>query len=442
MRRLVCGLVVVAAALADAGEPAPAVLCDFDAGEPTDGWTTKGLDVAEIETLRGRGLKLAAKDAPREGAFVGLIHRESAVADWRTSSAFSMRVRVEAAAPVEMRLLANARGGGRKLRRFVVEPGDWRDVVLPLKDFRDDSDDRCGTFADVERIVLRWDKGAGEVSIDDLALLPGERGALSCAMTAEDWRRLAFGDAKARVVESANFVLIDDAAALSDEDAKKLVARFEEGLVVLGERFGVAGAVADEVPFLLFAAREEYEAFPPRLGAHFGAVTSPPKASGLSIFGAAMSSFDPEKGWARAVFVHEAMHGAIQRRLGVTNYGNWVQEGLATGVQAQFDPGVFDRAKLADSFAKRGSWTVPWSKLFAKGGAPMSSYPQYASIMDFLADKHRDALPEIWDAVRALREPLHSAAPAAIAKAVGVELAALEEEWAGWGAAYYGTEKK
>lgn len=434
MRRFACGFVLVLATSARAADPPPTVLCDFETGEPTDGWTIKNLIVAEIETPHGRGLKLVAKDETTQQPFVGFVHRASPVADWRTFAAFAMRVRVDAKAPVEMRLQALTAGGaGRKLRRFVVEPGDWRDVVLPLRDFRDETADRCGSFAAVERVLLRWDKGAGAVSIDDLRLLPGGRGALSCTKTAEDWRRLGFADAKSRVVESDRFVLLDDAPALADADAKRLLARLEEGLKVLADRYGVTGELGDKVPFFVFATRSEYEAFPPRLGEHFGATVSPPKVDGLSIFGAGMSSFDPAQGWDRPVFLHEALHGAIERLLGVSSDGNWIQEGLATAVQAQFHSWTFDRMRLAESFVKRSGWIVPWSELFAKPRVAMTSYPQIASIMDFLAEKRRDSLPKVWNAVRALKEPLHTCAPEAIATALGTDVKSLEEEWLAWG---------
>jgi len=72
----------------------------------------------------------------------------------------------------------------------------------------------------------------------------------------------------------------------------------------------------------------------------------------------------------------------------------------------------------------------------------MTSYPQISSIVDFLAEKRCDALPKVWDAVRALREPLHVAAPAAIAKSLGVDVKALEEEWLAWGAHDYAGRTK
>jgi len=424
--------------VARAEDPAAVVLCDFEKGEPTDGWSIKTLGVAEVETPSGRGLKLIGSADP-DAKYVGAISRACDVRDWRTARAFAMRARVDAKQTVAMRVMAlRDPGPGALLCRFTLAPGDWRDVVLELRDFRDDGSDQAGSFASVGRLVLRWDEGAGEVTIDDLRLLPGDRGALSCTATPEQLRRLAFGDAKARTLESDHFVLLDDVLALSDADAKKLLARLEEGLKVLSERYGVRGELGDKVPFFLFATRDEYAEFVPRLGEHFGATVTAPKADGYSIFGMGMSSFDANQGWDRPVLVHEGLHGAIHRLLGVANNSNWVQEGLAAAVQVRLHPSSMDRKKLADSFSKRGGWLVPWAQCFAEPGAVLSRYPQYLSVMDFLADRHAADLPKVWDEIRALREPMHSAAPDAIAKALGTDAAKLEEEWFAWGAKYYG----
>lgn len=434
---------LAAAALAPAApsaagaDAAPVVLCDFETGEPADGWTIRGLGVAETETPHGRGLSLSA-DRDAAARPVGWVSRASPVRDWRPFRAFTMRARSSAKTPVEMRLQAvRGDGPGRLLRRFTVEPGDWRDVVLELGDFRDDGGDQAGSFADVGRIVLRWDDGSGEVAIDDLALVPGDRGAQSCRLAPEDVRRLAFGDAKARRTESAHFLLLDDADGLADEDAQRLLARLEEGLRVLAERYGVSGELDEKVPFLLFATRERYAEFVPRLGEHFGATVGAPKADGFSVFGMGMGWFDPKQGWDRPVFVHEALHGAVHRLLGVASNGNWIQEGLAAAVQSRLHPASLDRSKLAASFAKRGGWLVPWEKAFAEPRAPLGRYPQLLSVMDFLAEEHREGLAKAWDAVRALKKPLNETAPAAIAAALGTDAATLEERWFAWGAGYY-----
>lgn len=424
---------------ARAEEPAPVVLCDFDKGEPADGWTFRELRVTEIATPHGRGLKLAADPQTPFGS----MSRTVDVHDWRAFRAFSMRVRVETSDAIELRLmLDDSRRGARLVRRFTIEPGDWRDVVVPLKDFRGDGKDQAGTFAQLDRLVIQWiglvDVIKDAVTIDDLALLPGDRGVLSCCMTPEDVQRLAFPDAKSRRLESEHFLLVDDVPALVDADAKKLLAHLEEGLALMGERYGVTGGLGDKVPFVLFATRDEYTAFVPRLGERFGATVTPPKADGFSILGMGMGWFDPKQGWDRPVFVHEGLHGAIHRLLAVGSNGNLVQEGLAAAVQARLHPGSLDRKELAESFAKRGDWLVPWADCFAEPRVPLNRYPQLLSIMDLLAEKHRDALPKVWDAVRALREPLHKSAPEAIAKALGTDAAKLEEEWWGWGAAYYG----
>src|SRR4030095_7347854 len=88
-----------------AEDPAAVVLCDFEKGEPTDGWNIKTLAVSEAQTPTGRGLKLAGSADP-EAKYVGAISRACDVRDWRTARAFAMRARVDAKQPVEMRVMA------------------------------------------------------------------------------------------------------------------------------------------------------------------------------------------------------------------------------------------------------------------------------------------------------------------------------------------------
>jgi len=436
-------LVALLCATAAVGDDAAAtVLFDFEKGEPTDGWRARKLTMKAIATPHGRGLQLSAA-GDEKASNVGSIEHESSVRDWRTFRAFAMQVRVDATSAAAMRVIAVGAGGrGRLLRRFTVEPGDWREIVLELKDFRDDGEDQAGSFADVDRVVLRWDAGRGDASIDDLRLLPGDRGEQSCAPTSDDWLHLAFGGTKARRTEGDHFVVLDDVAALTDADAKRIVDRLEEGLKILADRYGVVGELGTKIPLFVFATRTEYEEFIPRLGEHFGATVDAPTADGFGIFGVAMSSWDPKQGWDRSVYVHEAMHAAIHRRLAVASNGNWIQEAPANAVQARIHPDSLDRARLADGFAKRAGAVEPWAKLFAAPKARMSQYPSLLSVMDFLAETRRESLARIWSAVRALDRPLHVAAPEAIAKTLGVDVAKLEDEWFAWGAKFYASPQK
>jgi len=432
--------VAIAAGGARAADPAPVVLCDFEKGEPTDGWTIHGPRVSPTATPYGRGLRLTWGG----GEPYGSISRSFEQRDWRMFRAISMRLCVGGDMPVQLDVsLTRTDSTASLVRRFEAQPGDWREVVLPLSDFRDDGYDQAGSFARVDCFTLHTSRVTSRavessVSIDDLALLPGDRGRASSSRPSPQLLQLAFGSSKVRTLESEHFLLIDDAPELRTADAKRLLARLEEGLKTLGERYGVTGDLDEKVPLLLFATRFEYQLSVPRLREHFGEKPKKPKTDGFSRYGMSMAWFDEKQGWDRAVYVHETMYGVIQRRLGVLANGNWVQEGLASAVAAHLYPASIDRKKLAESFAKRGGGLVPWLDAIDWPVAPPATHLQLLTIMDFLAERRRDGLPKAWDAVRAVREPLYKSAPYEIAKALGTDVATLEKEWFAWGAKYYG----
>lgn len=388
----------------DSGEPVP--LVDFDNTEPGDGWAMNAVLLKEgTDPARGRILTIEARGR-------GRMRRESPVADWSAFRAVSIFAKVEAKEPIEMRLLAFS-GRAALVRRFTLQPGDWKEVVLPIKDFRDDTGERVCGLSRIEAFAIQWDKGAGAVTIDDPRLLPGKG-----RPTVED--RLALGFPKgARSHESEHFVVMSDAKGL---DLGRLAARLEAGFAVLGERYGLKGTPEDKAPFYVFRDREARNGFLARLGERFAVTIGPTKADGFTVMGIATGLHDPKQGPDRPVFVHEAMHAAIHRLLGIASNGNWVQEGLASAVQMQ----VFPKSRGAETKKP------PWEKLLSEERVPMSAYVDVASIFDFLAERHGSKLPAAWEALRAGKEPLHKEGAALIAGALGTDAAALEAEWRAW----------
>jgi hypothetical protein len=387
------------------GDPVP--LVDFDKTEPGDGWSMNSVTLTEgTDPDRGRVLTIEAKGR-------GRIRRESPVGDWGNFRAVSIFTRVEGNDPVEMRFLALS-GRAALVRRFTLKPGGWREVVLPIKDFRDDTGERVCGLSRVEAFALQWDKGDGAVTIDDPRLLPGQGRA-----TVED--RLALGFPRGgRWHESEHFVVMTDVKAL---DLAKLAARLEKGFAVLGDRYGLKGAFEDKAPLYVFRDRRARDAFIERIGEHFAVSIGATKADGFTVLGMATAIHDPRQGPNRPVFVHEAMHAAIHRVLGIASNGNWVQEGLASAVQMQVDP----RSRAGAATKK-----PPWEKLFAEERLPMARYVDAASILDFLAECHGEKLPAVWDALREAKGPLHEDGAAAIAGALGTDASALEAEWRAW----------
>ena len=425
----------------------PTVILDFETGEPADGWSIRNLALAEITVPAGktasggRALKLISK-GERKGSYRGLIQRDISVNDWRAASALSFHARVEANGPIAMRIIGIRKPGpAGLLRRFTLEPGEWREVILPLKDFRENIFDQVCGFDRIDRLLIRWDRGAGAVSIDDIRLVPGHRGDLSCTPTTADRIAVGFGPdaAKAKTFESKHFVVLTDVGSASKRTVKPLLDRLEQGLEVLRQRYRLDGSFGDKVPLYLFASDAGYRAAVTRIGKHYGAGITPPKAVGYSFFGVGLSVFAPASGWKRPVFLHEAMHGAIHRLLGVASNGNWIQEGLASAVQVTVFPEALNRRKFAAAFhTRKGGWLIPWETMLAKRSVATRNYPQALSFMEFLRDKHGDSLPAVWTALRAVRGPMHKHAMPAIATALGTDPAALEAEWLGWGRKYFG----
>jgi hypothetical protein len=419
---------------------APTVLDDFG-GDSADRWKGHGLSVAEAsvaegETPSGGGI-LALGFETKDGR----IEKPIAVRDWRAFDALSMHVAVEADREQPLRVVLLGGTPARVfVRRFAVAPGRWRAVVLPLRDFREDGGDLLGSFASIERVRLQWDDGGGTVRVDDLRLLPGSRGTASCRKTNEDRLRLAFPKGDGRVVEGEKFSLFTNVAGLEGENAKALLARLEEGTRVAVERFGLPGEVEERVPLHVFATRPEYVAFVARLADHFGASVGEPKSDGFTVFSTPASSWDAKQGVERPVFVHEAVHGLVCRAAAIGCNGNWVQEGIATAVQGRVHPKSVD-VDFARAFARldageKGPFR-PWKEALAERRPPMRSYPQLATVFEFLADEHAARLPAVWSALGRAKRPFHEDGVAVVAEALGTTPDALEASWRAWGAKRY-----
>lgn len=141
------------------------------------------------------------------------------------------------------------------------------------------------------------------------------------------------------------------------------------------------------------------------------------------------------------MFVHEAVHAAVERLLRLASSGNWVQEALASAVQATLFPKSLESVDLAAGFAalakgEKGTF-LPWKGLLGKPHPAMGRYPQLITVLGFLRVKYRERLPRVWDALRALDGPVHEKALPAIAAALESTAADLERAWLDWGVGYY-----
>jgi len=419
----------------------PTVLLDFETGEPTDGWTIAKLGVFETTVKDGDtpsgGRALGIKGTSRGGH---LIHKVS-VSDWRTFTALSFFAKVEAEAPVSMRILAAEGSSFRsRLRRFKLAPGGWREVILPLAGFRGDFRRAMGRIDRVSRIVLQWDDGEGSVVIDDLRLLPGDRGERSWLPTEAEYLAQAFPAGDGKALCSEHFLVLTDVPALNEKTARPILDRCEAGLALLKERFKVPGTLPERVPLVLFAKEKDYRAFFPRLGNDFGATVSAPESDGYSILGFGGSWWDEDKGVDRPVLVHEAMHAALERLIFVGSDGNWVQEALASAVKLRLHPEVLE-VDLGERFRKRDRGEPgfrPLSALLSTKRPGIGSYAQLLTVVEFLAAEHPDRLPAFWEAFKGNWRLPHESGPRALEKVLGAPMERIGAEWIAWGVKQYG----
>ncbi len=386
----------------------PAVLFDFEARDAASAWEARGglqFSVADVPAPPrgdgllpgGRGAELRA--APK-AAFVtrpGQVPRDWLGYDeltfWAHRSAAEAK-RAEASA-LEVQLLEKD-GVTRHWRRVDLKHEGWEKVSLPLRWFRH-GDNRVPRWDRVERLQFLF-RDEARVVLDAVAVQEGEA-PRSAELSAKDLRAVAFPGEKpsaVKAVENDHVRLLSNATEL---DADKLAAH-------LGK---VAEAVFKELPFLdkpaappdliVFAARGQYQDFPPALAKKLNSNAAVPQAGGFTFHGVATSSWDPVQGTRRPVYTHEYVHALLSRTALLPNHGEWVQEGFANYFQLKFHP----QANLADIVArgvKDPKQHLPL-KVLANGKViPTNRYWQAVTLVETLLaeEKYRKQLPGLFAA--------------------------------------------
>jgi hypothetical protein len=130
-----------------------------------------------------------------------------------------------------------------------------------------------------------------------------------------------------------------------------------------------------------------------------------------------------------AEYARWAIKGATHRLLGLTNQPNWIQAGLARAAYLHLAADESEASDMGLSFLAERE-PVAWEVFFARRGTKDSR--QSLSILEYLRVAHAGKLPQVWQAVRGLDDRVHKAAPAAVARAVGMPLADLERAWRKW----------
>ncbi len=296
-----------------------------------------------------------------------------------------------------------------------------------------------GRFDQVGRLLIQWDKGEGTVAFDDFRLVRGTRGERSCLPTVDERLTLAFPGGKGHRFVSDNFIVLTDVPGINAASVKPLLKRLESGLTLLHERYRVPRRMLGRAPLCIFARKEDYVAFFARLGKHFGVGLAPPSADGYSALGYGASTWDPKQGLDRPVFVHEAMHAALEQLLHLASDGNWIQEGLANAVQARLHL-ESTKADRSDLFARRArgeSVFQPLGVLLAMRRPGTQRYLQLATFLEFLADKYAAQLPTFWNKVTTSWKLPHDSGRLALEAALDQPIETIGTAWITWGRTYY-----
>ena len=449
MRALLVLLLLVSPAFAADSEPV--VLFDFETGRPTDGWNISGLKpsdatVEEGKTPSGGGaLALIGVDDRKDR--VGYIYRLVTQKDWRSFESFSLHAKVEAKRAIDMRVVAwDGRGGRGILRRFSLEPGDWREVVLPLDNWREEfwNTDHVGDFRHVSALEIRWEDGSGTVTIDDVRLIPGEREDLSCRLTDEKLLALAFPEGKPKLHDSKTLRLITNATRFKGKEGQKLVANLEQVGKTLAERYGIGGMTDRKVILLVYRKEEDYRAFFPRLGEEYGAKIAEPAADVYSILGIVGSTYSAEYGCHRPDIAHEVAHGLARIHLGLMSNGNWVQEAIANAAVRHLCPDSVPKVNFLSHFAARRDGVgpfLPLAELCALKRPGYEHYAQLSTFADYLAEKHKTRLEQVWGTVRDHDKRVYDGLLEKIAVVLGTNLTDLQADWIQWGIAKHRPKK-
>ena len=162
----------------------------------------------------------------------------------------------------------------------------------------------------------------------------------------------------------------------------------------------------------------------------------PPSSSGYSCLGVGASYYDRKYGWDRPGFTHEAVHAAVHRGLGLASNGTWVQEALACAVQVSLYPGAVDpdklKSDLADFAAGREGRFVPLGDLLLASRMTTRNYSQLYTLLEFLREKHPDALPAIWKRIRESTEPVKTSAADAVLETLDLDMPELNTAFSEW----------
>lgn len=311
----------------------------------------------------------------------------------------------------------------------------WVKKEWPLSVWRW-SNRKIGDWSEGRSVVLNIEVGEGEFRIDDVRLVPGERGKLS-AMPEPDWvAKIAFPGEFRSIHKESVFIATDDLEDLSDEDLKSISERVEPIRKWVRATFEKAlrptGSDAP-VSLIIFKDADGFKSFYDRLGEAWNVSIGAPGAGGYTVQDIAASTYSSRYGADRPVYFHELIHAVVSRELRLLPgqmAHSWLQEGIANYLQLCVYPQSIGRDMIVRNFSQRitkRSFFRPLRELLT-GRISTRNYLQLATLTAFLVQEHPEWLDKIAlgissgrDLGKVLEEDLET------------DFEELQEKWLAWG---------
>lgn len=217
--------------------------------------------------------------------------------------------------------------------------GGWQRIEVPLRYMRwsNESDTRYPQWQNVRYIGFRLCE-AGEVYFDNIAL-QHETG-IGAHISTEELAELAFPNSpldQLKRLQMPNLRLLSDAPEL---DVDALQVKMSELHKMLASDLWFLPEPDSPPTLLIFATRQQYLAFVPRL-AHKLNSGSPQFDSGgftLQSIGTSFWDWHKDFGPLRPVYFHEYVHSYLGRTALLPDNSNWLQEGIANFYQNELFP--------------------------------------------------------------------------------------------------------
>lgn len=287
-------------------------------------------------------------------------------------------------------------GRARFWRKITLSHTGWKEFRLPLKWFRWGTGKRPA-WDRIDRMGF-WFRDAATVSIDTISVQDDGRNA-AAYLSNDELLELAFSgsSSKGRLSEADHVTLLTNASGLDDAALVEHLSK-------------VAGAVRKQCPFLVnpdrrpilivFATRQQYEEFPPRIAQRFNSSAARPLSTGFTFHGIATSFVNEEKPELRPTFSHEFVHSYLAQAARIPNSGEWLHEGMASLCQLQFHPQENLRQIVQEGVEREG-YRSPLSELCNGKPIPSNRYWQAATFVEMLqSDPYQDRWPLVFQALQ------------------------------------------